>query len=110
MSHGLIQSYSSLRYPPESETSLWSHKRPLVGSTLATFDQKQPFTITVVTADKIIVTRQATEKERPITRDDMEGAWLALLWRSELSLMGVKHEMSDLEPGVCNDQDAGGDL
>ena len=95
---GLIQSYSSLMYQPAGDTSLWSKIRQLEGSTLATLDQKKPFTITAVTADKITVMPQATEKERPLTRDEIEGAWLALVQRGELSLMDVKHEFSDWSP------------
>lgn len=61
-------------------------------------DQQKPFTVTAVTSDKMTVMPQATDKERPLTRDEIEGAWLALVQRGELSLMDVKHEFSDWSP------------
>lgn len=94
----LIQSYSSLMYPPSGETSFWTRVRQLEGSTLATLDQRKPFTITAVTADKMTVMPHENNLDRTISRDAVEGAWLKLLQHGELARQDVKHEFSEWNP------------
>jgi len=90
----LIQSYSSLRYPPTGDTSFWTRVRQLEGKTLSTLDQKKPFTITAVTAEKVTMTPQSTDTERAISRDEIEGAWLELLQRGEITRQEVQDDHS----------------
>jgi len=90
----LIQSYSSLRYPPMVDTNFWTRVRQLEGKTLSTLDQKKPFTITAVTAEKVTMTPQSTDTERAISRDEIEGAWLELLQRGEITRQEVQDDHS----------------
>lgn len=95
---GLLHSYSSLRYPPRDATSLWSLVRPLAGRTLSTLDQKKPFTITAVTVDKVIMTPHTTDIERAISRDEIDGAWLELLQRGEITRQEIQDNHSGWNP------------
>ncbi len=78
--------------------SIWSLVTELQGRTLKTLDQGKPFDIVSVTERDVLVKPHISDKERPIKRSAIEGAYNEMIRRGELDRAEVREKYSDYNP------------
>lgn len=77
----------------------WKTLVQLKGCALKTLGRGEPFTIVAVTDQSIVVRPHSTDKDRRVTRDEIESAFGELQQRGEMPFIDIrKHKHSEANP------------
>ena len=78
--------------------AIWSEFRKLQGKTIRTLDRRNPFDVSYVGQDTLIVTPQVSGKVRTINREIIESAFIELKTKGELSRSEIQDRYSSFNP------------
>jgi hypothetical protein len=78
--------------------SFWEEIKKPEGQTLKTLDQRKPFDNLDITDHAVLIYPQATQTERPISRDEIENAYRHLVTLGEITRTEIPEKFSEYNP------------
>jgi len=77
---------------------IWQEVHNLQGTIIKTLDRNNPFEVSYVGNDSVVVTPLVSGKARPISRDTIQSAYNELVLRGSLSRVEIQKKYSRFNP------------